>query len=109
MTRTLSATAAMLVMTGLMLSLWLLLAVQFALGQVNAVTVVMTVGFTILIALWPFLNGLRVSPQGPQQLLLCFECRQFVHPGNEYGFCIRCGAVLVPRMNPQAAKATPTA
>jgi hypothetical protein len=92
----LSANAALLVLVGLMSCLWVLLAVEVALQQVSVVTVVMAVGFTIVVALWPFLNGVRFSQQGARQLIACWECQQFIPAAQSFGFCVRCGAFLTP-------------
>ncbi|MHB8634269.1 MAG: hypothetical protein ACYDBQ_09960 [Thermoplasmatota archaeon] len=94
--RRLSPTTAVLVLMGLTAALWVALAAEILLGIVDSLTLAMAITFTGMMAAWPFLNGLRVTAQGPQQLAVCPECRRFVSPNYNFGFCIWCGAVAKP-------------
>lgn len=93
MRQSLSSTSAVLILSGLTLCMWVLVAIEATITQISALTLVMAISFTVMLALWPFLTGVRVTANGPQQLVACRECRQFMPPSFNFGFCMHCGAV----------------
>lgn len=98
-----SPKAALLVLLGLMFTLWALLGVEVATHQVDFITVVMAITFSLLLVAWPFLNGLRLTSQGAVQLAVCRECQMMSPRGFDFGFCIHCGAFASKTNRPHVA------
>lgn len=65
----------------------------FHYGAVSVLSVATATMFTVMLALWPFLNGRRLNHGRAEKAMMCRDCHNLRWPNETLGFCIHCGSV----------------
>ncbi len=64
-----------------------------AFGQASVMSAVTAGMFSLMLLLWPFLNGRRLHGAHVERALVCRDCHALRWPGElDFGFCIHCGS-----------------
>jgi hypothetical protein len=62
-------------------------------GSVSMLSLITAVMLTVMLGVWPFLTGRRLTQGRIEHAMMCVECRSLAWPAEQaLGFCLRCGS-----------------